>query len=202
MKYKNYKRVLQFIELFIIVTGVYAGPFGLEMGMSINQISKISKTSIYDRENMIYTIIPPKNHPEFNLYYVVIAPKNGLCEIIAYGRENIVSKSGKELKDKFYSIKNSVDSNYGIGKITEIDSIEGKDLELPWLNRVYNGSAILRSDWDKNTVPNIVKTINKIELSVHYSLKSWELGYLELRYTFSNIDSAVSEIRSISKTVF
>jgi hypothetical protein len=190
------------IELFVIAISIYAGPFGLEMGMSLSQVNKISKINIYDQENMIYTIIPPKNHPEFNLYYVMIAPKNGLCEIIAYGKENIVSKSGKELKDKFNSIKKSIDSTYGIGSITEIDSTDEKDLELPWLNRIYNGSATLRSNWDKNIVPNISKTIKNIELSVHYSLKSWELGYLELIYTFSNIELALNEIKNVPNSVF
>ena len=51
---------------------IYAAPFGLKMGMSIDKIAELCEESPVFIENDTYLIVPVKKHPVFTNYVVYV----------------------------------------------------------------------------------------------------------------------------------
>ena len=96
------------------VSCLSAGPFGLEMGMSLTQV----KEACGGREPVPVTddccqIIPQKVHPSFVMYIAWINDTEGLYYLKAISQNISTPSCGIELKNEFTTIKNSLDKNYG-----------------------------------------------------------------------------------------
>ena len=79
---KTPKNIL--IIFLFITAGLHAGPFGLEMGMTIDEIDADAtelSPGLYQLPKV------PKPHSAFEAYIVKIGPKSGLCWIKAIGKE-------------------------------------------------------------------------------------------------------------------
>ena len=69
----NYSKCLFSVVLLLFCTGLFAGPFGLEMGMSLEDIGGESK-----KEGVSYVFKNvPKPHSAFDYYILKIAPTGG-----------------------------------------------------------------------------------------------------------------------------
>ncbi len=104
--------------LLFVMTGLFyatnalAGPFGLEMGMSLQAIGGNPQNIKSTSGNYNLTNVP-KPHSAFESYVVVVAPKSGLCQIRAMGEEITTSTFGVEFKSEFHKLKDQLEKSYG-----------------------------------------------------------------------------------------
>ena len=85
------------------------GPFGLSVGMKIEEIDKKAKKIGINK----YKIIPPKKHESFKEYRVWIDPLKGLYQIEATGNTIISKGQGTEIKNEFKKIYKTLKNKYG-----------------------------------------------------------------------------------------
>lgn len=108
------KALLVFL-MFLISTSSYAGPFGLEMGMPLIDLSKQMDLKILDSVRFTYgSVTVPKMYPGFKNYMLTISPKHGLCAV--GGRTDSIATSvyGTELLSKFDELEKLLTSKYGV----------------------------------------------------------------------------------------
>ncbi len=77
----NLMRHLLFFLFSTYSFQVLAGPFGLEQGMSLEQMNKITKIEETDDEFIYGTKTLPQGSNEIDIYRFVITPTEGLCRI-------------------------------------------------------------------------------------------------------------------------
>jgi hypothetical protein len=78
----NYSKCLFSVVLLLFCTGLFAGPFGLEMGMSLEDIGGESK-----KEGVSYVFKNvPKPHSAFDYYILKIAPTGGGIFCYSFGK--------------------------------------------------------------------------------------------------------------------
>ncbi len=95
---------LTVLSLWIFVAFLncaYAGPFGVEMGMSIKEIDQ----NAISKNPGLYEVKPPKNHHAFERYFVKVGEKTGLCMIRAAGQQFTTSVYGNEIRDRLTRLK-------------------------------------------------------------------------------------------------
>lgn len=102
----NKKRILWYVLCFICISCSFAGPFGLEMGMSLAQV----KESCGGRDPVPvaddrYQIVPQKVYPSFIMYIAWINETEGLYYLKALSPAVSTSSYGIELKNEFTRIK-------------------------------------------------------------------------------------------------
>lgn len=59
-------------------TAIFASPFGLEMGMTLEEIAEQCENEPEFLENDVYLIKPKKTHPVFTVYGVYVNQNVGL----------------------------------------------------------------------------------------------------------------------------
>ena len=172
---------------------VLAGPFGLEMGESLESIKKkgIKATSQdggdgYELERL------PKSSKKFYRYSGFILPENGLCQITAV--TNIIDSSGygNELRMEFNEIEDALIKKYGKNlKVDELRS--GSILKKPvyWMMSLRDGERYFYSRWTKENGSNLPEEINIIDLEAKAT--RIDRGAVLVRYWSSNFDSCREE---------
>ncbi len=188
--------VALFIFLFCI--SVFAGPFGLEMGMSIKQIDPNAK----EIAPYIYKIQSvPKPHSAFESYVLKVSPNCGLCLIKANGKDISTNTYGVELKSSFYDMKERLEKVYGISETTDV-LFPGSIWDEPndWMMGILKDERILCSFWEKEKGLDLKDNINIIVLGV--SAINQNKGYLILEYSFINKENCDKEISDLEDSAF
>lgn len=144
------KKLMLFL-VFIFASPVMAGPFGFQMGMSIDYIAKNiqlrsgSEAGWYlSRSALVEGLI-------FHEYIMLITKKHGLCMIIASTKNKKISPSGDELKKEFYEIMGDFNGKYGVGRV--FDSVrEASAFRSPdkWTMAVHKLDRTLEAVWLDN----------------------------------------------------
>jgi hypothetical protein len=97
-----------------------AGPFGLERGMSKQQvISIIGQSSVLSEDpayGEIRTRTVPKPHSYFEIYDLYFSPTIGLVRIDAVGKDIQSSGGGAAVKDQFDALHAALTETYGPGE--------------------------------------------------------------------------------------
>lgn len=173
----------------------YDGPFGLKMGLSIEEVKKIipglSKTEqsewIYKADSV------PTPHPDFDFYVLNFSEKTGLCKISAIGKDIKSGDSGAEVKSDFNSLDESLSKKYGKGKKYDFTSSKYESPEY-WMMYLLKKNRTLAKFWDKETGSTLLNNLEAIELQAKASDMS--TGYLVLSYDFENISDCVTESKN------
>jgi len=175
----------------LFVTEAMAGPFGLEKGMSLEDIGgnpiKISDTGHY----MLSSV--PKPHSAFETYIVRVAPTGGLFWIRAVGKEIRTNSYGIELKSAFVEIEEKLKATYG--KNTRLDSLlPGSAWNKPnqWMMGLIKTERVLMSLWleaEGSTLPPDLRSIGLMAVGA-----SENTGKIHLEYEFSNRASCEAEL--------
>jgi hypothetical protein len=173
----------------------FAGPFGLEMGMTLKQIQKISDTKqgqapyVYEAKKL------PKNHKSFEKYYMTISSKNGLCKITAIGKDINTSSYGTEIVSSFETIEKNLTDKYGENKkydFLKSESIWSKDNE--WTMALKLKERTLAAFWTAKDGANLIENVKSIMLEA--SATNQHTGYYVVSYEFNNIDACREEVSS------
>ena len=175
---------------FCYISIVFAGPFGLEMGMTLKEIGG----EVTDLGSGKYKIVNvPKPHSSFEYYYIQVSPKGGLCWIKAIGKDISTSNYGIELKSKFENMEKKLEAAYGKHKKYDflmVDSIW--DRPNDWMMGLIQKERNLIALWDEensSTLPNNLSTIY-----LKASATSRDIGFISIEYGFTNMEACEKEI--------
>lgn len=166
-----------------------SGPFGLKMGMSLEQISNEYELLSHG----IYRLISvPKPHSEFESYIVRVSPTHGLYWIKAIGKTIVTSSHGIELRLTFDRMIEKLQVSYGEVSIKDFllpGSIWGdsNDFMMGLIQKERNLYAL----WDKT---NLSDKNDLMTLFLGANAVDRNSGYIALEYSFNNESVAESDL--------
>ena len=196
------KRIILLGFLFSIIASAFAGPFGLEKGMSYEQVKEAcggrEPVSIGDDR---YLIIPQKPHPYFTKYVAWIDAKEGLNYIKAIGADIETSSYGIELKSKYTSLETSLSKTYGRCDRTDI-LLPGSiwDDADDWMKALEKKERYLMTQWTRKYGSTLPETMEGIYLAA--VANSYSSGYVSLEYEFSNHEKVNEQKKAEEDSVF
>jgi len=184
-----------FITLIMLITlfaaNAWAGPFGLEMGMHLKDVS-VNQEIKYGQYVLNRV---PQPHPSFSLYSVRIAPKAGLFEIITITDSIKTNSFGDGLRNKYEFIRNKLTKKYGVGK--EADILKDGSI---WSNpqdftmALKAEEYLLATLWDREGGATLPDGVTSVILECKGG--SPNAGIVRLEYSFSNKDAALEELNN------
>jgi hypothetical protein len=193
------KKVLLFALLSVIILSSHAlaGPFGLSMGMSLEEFGP-NPVNVGHGKFRVENV--PKPHSEFVYYIVQVGPTKGLCWIKAIGKDIETSAYGIELKNAFNSMKERLKSNYGESKTMDL-LLPGSIWNEPsdWMMSLIKKERILVSIWNKDGESDLSEDLKQIGLIT--SSISQNKGYISIEYSFVNEDDCEDELREQQDSV-
>ena len=108
------KSISLFFVLFLfIIFEVFCNPFGIKIGMTLEQVSQISRTTPVNIEDDWYRITPPNTHELFETYFVQIHSTHGVYFIKAISRDIRTNVHGTELIGRFNNLVSNIERTYG-----------------------------------------------------------------------------------------
>ena len=184
------KKLFLALFLCIISTFVYAAPFGLKMGMTIEEIAEQCENEPTHIKDDIYLVQPIKSHPVFSHYAVYVNEKTGLYQIRAISDSITTNKYGTELQNTFNNVKDRIAKTYGKPKI--IDTLDSESIfkgNEYWFYTLKEGSRQLSAIWgEKSKLAD-----NLVTVALDCAAESYDKGQLILYYYFNNTNSVEDE---------
>lgn len=95
------------------IQSVFAGPFSIDMGMSLAEVKAVCKTTPKHIQDNVYEITPPKTNDMFETYSVRIDPDYGVYWLKAIGKDLYTNGYGDRVKSTFESLVESIRRTYG-----------------------------------------------------------------------------------------
>ena len=194
------KVVIFFAVLAFIVSGLFAGPFGIEMGWTVEDLKNngITFTTRKKTQNITtYDVFPKTTHPSFESYSVAIDDVKGVYKINIFGNDIETSIYGIALKEEYEKIKNQISITYGTPKSYDyLRSGSIWDEPNEWMKSLEKEERVLHSFW----YPEPKETIESIFLEA-IALGS-DSGYLFLSYQSNDIDEILARRDSALSNVF
>ena len=190
---KMKKKILALI-FGIISTFVYAAPFGLKMGMTIEEIAEQCEEELTFVKDDIYLAKPIKKHPLFSYYAVYVSEKTGLYQIRAISDSMTCNKYGTEIQNAFNSVKDRIAKTYGKPRIiNKIDSESIWREDSYWFHALKDGARQLSAIWGEKS--ELADGLSRVALDcvADNSAFHWEDAHLVLYYYFNNANSVEDE---------
>lgn len=167
------------ILLFILLPfTIFAGPFGLKMGMTLEEVTEAcGGTKPKKINDDCYQITPAQKHPLFNEYMVFIDNENGLYKIKAK-TEKIFYES--ELEKKFNEVEQRISKTYG-------KSDDLRDTDYLVQNKYWHEGYLYDACvWRENMKNDLMDVI------LYSTVPDYAEYYIILQYDFTN-KSAVED---------
>ncbi len=186
------KKTLILFIFSLIPFSIFAGPFGLTMGMSMSDITKVcggNRPEHIDNDDR-YFIIPEKNHSTFKIYIAWIDDEYGLYRIRGISETVSTDKYGREVQNMFYNFEERVEAIYGKALISDklIDKSSINSNEDDWSYSLREGERELRAMWSmKITGKKLKDNITYVDLYVAPNSNSGYYFVLIIDYEFENI---------------
>lgn len=190
------------------LSGLCAGPFGLSMGMNLDEIrdacggarpEKAAEVISPNLDDDEYVVYPEKTHSAFERYFVRVDEEAGLYAIGAESSAIPDDGYGETVKARFYSVVESISKTYGEPEIT--DAYWGErgvfDGDSNWMTQLIRGHRVLDAVWwaesKEDLLPGDVVAIWLKAIGIYSgSSTSGYAGVLLLDYIFAN-GAAVAE---------
>jgi hypothetical protein len=186
-------------------TPTNSGPFGLEFGMTREQIVKLVGQDAVkhlkdEPDDVLKLSTAPTPHPDFAEYSLIISPERGLVCITASGKAIQTTRYGEGLKAAFTEIRDALSRTYGAPTVT-FDFLEPGSLRnepQDWMTGLLKNERELISLWNfKIPYP---KHITSIFLKA--TALSMDEGTLELTYPFEGFIEDANSKKAKAGSVF
>lgn len=174
---------------------VYDGPFGLDMGLSLDDVEQVCK--IEHMESDLYEITPPETNDMFEAYYVRIDKEYGIYWMRAISDDIVTNDNGTGLKLVFENIVESLGNKYGKYERTDRNSNHLFDDPQYFMYTLGEGSRELSAVWAKKHRSQLPDDIAGIGLAALAENSFSEIGYVILEYRFSNTDAVDAKVDSV-----
>jgi hypothetical protein len=168
----------------------WAGPFGLEKGMTLQQIGG-KPEQLAPGKYRISTV--PKPHSAFETYVVEIGPHTGLCWIKAIGKTVPTSVYGSDLRTRFEDLRGRLADTYG--NADSIDRLlpgsiwnEPKD----WMMALVKKERVLLAIWSQKSGAKLPPDIKSVGIAAR--ALSTESGDIAVEYAFTNETECDAEL--------
>ena len=93
-------RKLFLVMIFGLISAfIYAAPFGLKMGMTVEEIAEQCEEEPSYFEDDIYLVKPIKKHPLFSYYVVYVNENTGLYKLLAISDSMTCNDYGTEIQN-------------------------------------------------------------------------------------------------------
>ncbi len=184
------KFIVSIIFLFIPFV-IFAGPFGLSMGMSYSEVTKACGGNRPERieNDDRYYITPDKKHSAFKKYIAWIDDEHGLYRIRGISEPVSTDNYGREIQNMFYTFEKRVETVYGKPGITDklndkSSMYEGVD---QWSFSLREGARELSAVWSsKITGEKLKDDISYVYLFVTPNMKIGYSFVMIIEYGFEN----------------
>ena len=196
------KLCILFILFFIPVT-IFAGPFGLKMGMSLEELTEACTEEPEYIADDRYYIQPKKSHPLFDGYVAWVSETNGLYYRKGISREIKTTDYGTEVKQEFSKLLSPLEKKYG--KFKKVDKLS-KDTpsyrrsDKDWMWTIADGSRIYEAHWEASE-ENMENFEGLISIAIGIKTRAtyisneayiWiEYGFLNAIDGFDNLDDVL-----------
>ena len=203
-----------------VATQVFAGPFGLSQGLSIEEAKKLGQFVPGDSEYVYVTKAVTHGHSDFDTYSILITPKQGLCGVAAITKDLYTNAYGHQLKSKFKELTSTLAEKYGYPRISfdvsrtfdfsknfDFWNLDGMWIENDaWMDGLLNKTRSLNATWEEVNRINVSdESIATPSLTLKSSLSAINLsalarsenrGYVRVEYRFNNYAACVEAINS------
>jgi hypothetical protein len=185
---------------FCLCTGsALAGPFGLERGMSKQQvIAIIGQSAIIDQDvafGEIRVRTVPKPHSYFERYDLYFSPMVGLVRVEAIGRDIQSSGDGAAVKEQYNALRAALTEVYGTGEEMVNNPSDGM-----WTEEKYFLMAILKKERFCNTFWMFKGQVPRADyvtaLDEELRATSADNGYVTVDYEFSGWEAFVDQVQA------
>jgi len=187
------KNLLITIALLSIGSMAYSQPFGVSMGMSLEQLQSQSTLPIVDRGNGIYEFYPKSAHSAFESYHVLHSKESGVGKIRAVGKTIRVNNFGTQLKDATDTMAEALTGVYGAFK--KHDFLTSGSIwraRNEWMWGLYKGERFYVYIW-QTELPHDIKGIALIA-----EAQNTAEGYVSLEYEFTNFETVRNDNQKVS----
>lgn len=182
------KKIFAFLALALLPFALFCAPFGLKMGMTLEEVAEQCEVEPIFLKNESYAIIPKKRHSLFKTYFISVNKEKGLYEIGAITDHIETNEYGTELQNSFYDIKDRISKTYGTPRINDyIDSSASSFFQENdnWFYTLQKGARTLNAVWNnENTQKDNLSDIY-LTCGVTSGVTSGK-GIVSLCYTFQN----------------
>ena len=182
------KKLIAICLLLLCSVGIFAGPFGIEMGWSYDEAIANGVIIINNLGDGLYLIEPPSKHSSFQSYSIWIDPVYGIYNIMAISDSIESSSNGYQLKSEYNKVKNQLILSYG-KPTNDVDRLNpGSIWDEPqdFMMALKLQERILICSWDRSD-----KT-NNIEIGLMATADSSRSGAIVLLYLSENSDTVVN----------
>ena len=196
------KYFIFFILLSFLITGiVFAGPFGLDMGMTLDQVKTKTGKNPELVQDDLYRVDPPNKNDMFESYIVQISPKYGIVWIKAVGKDITTNGYGIQLKTAFDNLVSGIERSYGKYDKTDF-LLRGSIWNDPedFMMGLLRKDRYLMANWELkygSTLPNDI-----ISIGVIATASSSTKGYISLEYYSPDEKKVADEKKSQQDSVF
>jgi hypothetical protein len=200
------KFTLSIAMLSMLCISLFAGPFGIEFGMTLEDVKNVATVKTQGKlHNFMYFITPSKASTFFDDYRIMVSPKFGVFEIQAYG--NIINSDeyGEKIRDEFEKVKVLVSKTYGPPTDTfdflKVGSIWKEPRE--WLIALRKDERVYGCYWMNNKKDtNLPEPLEVVYLGIHFLNDYDNKCYLVLTYQPSWFSEAIEDAEAEESSVF
>ena len=183
------KRISLFLILIASMTFIYAGPFGLSNGMTLDEVTQACGGNCPQRmeNDDRYVIQPEKSHSMFTYYVAWISEDYGLYKIRAASDAIETNDYGVELKTAFYSFEERLEKIYGKPIVVDAltDPTTSFRTENYWLYTLEKGARELYAVWNlKNEDATLKDELDSV--SLWGACVGYNKTFLLIDYNFIN----------------
>jgi hypothetical protein len=191
------KHIGLFVILFLfIVSDAFSGPFGIDFGMSLEQVKQISKTTPEKIVDDRYVITPPNTHELFETYAIRIHSTYGVYFIKAISRNISTNGHGTELIGHFNNLTSNIERTYG--KYLRRDHLNPESVftgSQYFMYTLSKGDRELVVFWRRDEGSKLPEDI--LEIIVYAEARTSSVGNIAIEYYSMNYEEIEKEKSSV-----
>ena len=192
---KTLLRSLVLFALSCTIFSSYAGPFGLEQGMSLEQLKKNAQIQEVTKFNQ-YTKSLPMGSKEMDGYIFLSAPNIGLCKVTALSKPITSNPNGSELKIEFNSYAKILTEKYGAPS-TKHDFLHSNSIWKDpkyWMRSLNQNERELVHYWTTTANRPLPDSLQGIALGAEAA--STSSGSLTIQYEYKNMTKCLEAMEN------
>lgn len=189
---KKFGKSAVLLAMALACSGAFAGPFGIDMGMSLDDLAVVCGSPPREIAPGFYAVTPPTPHPSFDAYVVQVSPSYGVHFIKAIGTRVETSAYGEGIRIAFEDAVTALEKTYGKGEILDYllkDSTWSR--EHDWMMSLVKKERILLAFWQERKNDSYPGNIASI--GVMATADSTVSGFVVIEYYSRDNDAAQDE---------
>lgn len=184
------KKILLILLFTFLPIAIFAAPFGLSMGMSLDDITEACEGAEPRYiENDCYYVFPVKKHPLFKHYVAFVDNEKGLYCLKAISDDIQTNDYGTEIQNAFAEIKERVSKTYGRPRMVDEIASDSlwKDAKY-WVDALADGARTYAAIWESSPKNKLNDDLDCVYIYTN-AQRFPRSGWIILEYDFNNMQS-------------